>query len=39
VILENGVKISDMKSRDCTAEELIDIIRHGGRVGLSENGG
>ena len=39
VILENGVKISDMKTRDCTAEELIDIIRHGGRVGLSENGG
>ncbi len=39
VILENGVKISDMKSRDCTAEELIDIIRHGGRVDLSENSG
>ena len=39
VILENGEKISDMKSRDCTAEELVNIIRHGGRVGIAENGG
>jgi simple sugar transport system ATP-binding protein len=38
VILENGEKITDIKSRDCTAEELINIIRHGGRVvGLAEN--
>lgn len=39
VILENGEKITDIKSCDCTAEELVTIIRHGGRVSLAENGG
>jgi simple sugar transport system ATP-binding protein len=38
VILENGEKITDIKSCDCTAEELVDIIRHGGRAGIAENG-
>ena len=39
VILENGVLITDAKSSDCTAEELINIIRHGGRVTSADNGG
>lgn len=39
VILENGEKIADTKSSDCTAEELENIIRHGGRVGHAETGG
>lgn len=38
VILENGEKITDIKSCDCTAEELVNIIRHGGRAGIAENG-
>jgi simple sugar transport system ATP-binding protein len=37
VILENGEKIADTKTSDCTAAELEEIIRHGGRVGVPEN--
>ena len=31
VILENGEKIADLQSCDCSADELEGIIRHGGR--------
>ena len=32
VILENGEKITDVKSDELSAAELEEIIRHGGRV-------
>lgn len=32
VILENGQKIADVSGKECTAEGLEEIIRHGGRV-------
>ncbi len=36
VILENGVKIADVKSGEMTSDELEQIIREGGRTGASQ---